>query len=92
MPAKMSTIGIGDMESLVCTPSAVVDLYALSGGGSVSVCWEEDSSSSFSFLSASSSLSSSMMVFLAFGLTGGSYVLPMRVNTTFTCSCQVCGG
>ncbi|GJZ65524.1 hypothetical protein Tco_0622220 [Tanacetum coccineum] len=33
-----------------------------------------------------------MMVVLAFGLTGGSYVLPLRVNAAFTCSFRAGGG
>ncbi|GKE80960.1 hypothetical protein Tco_1550960, partial [Tanacetum coccineum] len=61
-------------------------LYALSDGGSVLVCLEEDGSTSFLASSTLSSLSSWMIVVLAFGLTGGSYVLQLRVNTTFTCS------
>ncbi|GKE97512.1 hypothetical protein Tco_0020863, partial [Tanacetum coccineum] len=40
---------------------------------------------------ASSSLSSWMMVVLAFGLTGGSYVLSLHVNTAFTCSFRAGG-
>ncbi|GJU90253.1 hypothetical protein Tco_1302676 [Tanacetum coccineum] len=41
---------------------------------------------------ASSSLSSWMTVVLAFGLTGGSYVKPLHVNTAFTCSFRAEGG
>ncbi|GJT59076.1 hypothetical protein Tco_1002609 [Tanacetum coccineum] len=63
-----------------------------SSSGSDLAFLEEDGSTSFSASSASSSLSSWMIVVLAFGLIGGSYVLPLHVNTAFTCSFQVGGG
>nr|GEW50812.1 hypothetical protein [Tanacetum cinerariifolium] len=70
----------------------IFGLYALSGGGSLLVCLEEDGSTSFSASSASSSLSSRITVVLAFGLTGESYVKPLLVDTAFTCSFRAEGG
>ncbi|GKG27321.1 hypothetical protein Tco_0403024, partial [Tanacetum coccineum] len=62
------------------------------GGGSLLACLVEDGFNSFSASSTSSSLSSWMIVVLAFGFTGESYVKPLRMNTEFTCSFRADGG